>query len=132
MTHAEAVVGPPNVDITLAASYEFPSGATGMSSGDMSTDAKFRAQLIARGSTGTLTVDNPLVPQMGHDIKVETAAGTTHETLDRRPTYDYQLDAFIAAVLNQAPLLTDAEDAIKQMRVIDSVYEAAGLPKRGA
>ncbi len=132
VTQAEAVVGPPNVDITLVASYEFPSGITGTSSGDMAADAKFRAQLIARGSAGTLTVDNPLIPQMGHDIQVETATGTTHETLDRRPTYDYQLDAFIDAVLQNQSLLTDAEDAVKQMRVIDAVYEAAGLPKRGS
>ncbi|MCZ6854083.1 MAG: Gfo/Idh/MocA family oxidoreductase [Gammaproteobacteria bacterium] len=132
VTKAEAVVGPPNVDITLTASYEFPSGVTGTSSGDMASGATFRAELIARGSAGTLTVTNPLVPQMGHDIQVETATETTHEQLDRRPTYDYQLDAFIDAVLNQAPVLTDAEDAIKQMQVIDAVYEAAGLPRRSS
>ncbi len=132
VTEAEAIVGPPNVDITLTASYEFPSGVTGTSSGDMAVDTKFRAELIARGSEGTLTVTNPLVPQMGHDIQVETATETTHEQLDRRPTYDYQLDAFIDAVLNQAPMPTDAQDAVNQMRVIDAVYDAAGLPRRGS
>ncbi len=45
---------------------------------------------------------------------------------------DHSLDAFIDAVLQNQPLLTDAEDAVKQMRVIDAVYEAAGLPKRGS
>ena len=29
-----------------------------------------------------------------------------------------------------APVITDAEDAVKNMRVIDDIYRAAGLPGR--
>lgn len=56
---------------------------------------------------------------------------TPSETFDRRPTYGYQLDAFLDAVDEGKSLLTDAEDAVKQMRVVDRCYEAAGLPTRG-
>ena len=47
------------------------------------------------------------------------------------PTYGYQLDAFLAAVNDGAPLYTDGEDGARQMAVIDRCYEAAGLPLRG-
>jgi predicted dehydrogenase len=46
-------------------------------------------------------------------------------------TYDLQLEAFIAAVRDGAPVLTPPEDAVLTMRVIDDVYRRAGLPLRG-
>ena len=46
-------------------------------------------------------------------------------------TYTLQLRAFAAAVLRGEPVLTSPADAIKNMRVIDAVYQAAGLPVRG-
>jgi predicted dehydrogenase len=102
-----------------------------MSSGDMAIDTRFRADLTATGTLGTLKVSNPLVPQTGHALELTTRSGTTVEKLDRRPTYDYQMDAFVEAVVNDKPLYTDAEDAVKQMQVIDACYDAAGLPRRG-
>ena len=41
------------------------------------------------------------------------------------------MDAFIEAVVDGKPLPTDADDAVKQMQVIDACYDAAGLPRRG-
>ena len=131
VTKASAVEGPPNVDLILKADYVLPSGATAVSSGDMSIDARFRAELTVTGTLGTLKALNPLVPQTGHAIEITTASGTTVEQRDRRPTYDYQMDAFIEAVVHGKPLLTDADDAVKQMQVIDACYDAAGLPRRG-
>jgi predicted dehydrogenase len=49
---------------------------------------------------------------------------------DRTATYIYQLRAFAAAVLRGEPVITNAEDAVANMRHIDSVYRAAGLPPR--
>jgi predicted dehydrogenase len=46
-------------------------------------------------------------------------------------TYTYQLRAFAAAVLRGEPVLTTPEDAVANMRQIDDVYRAAGLPLRG-
>jgi len=61
-----------------------------------------------------------------------TIGGATRvEQFDRRATYGYQLDAFLAAVNDGASVPTDGWDAVHQMRVIDRVYEAAGLPLRG-
>ena len=76
-------------------------------------------------------VNQPLVPQIGHSIEVTVDGDTTKETCDRRPTYGYQLDAFIAAVEEGQRLFTDAEDAVAQMRLIDRCYRAAGMRLRG-
>jgi predicted dehydrogenase len=128
---AQAQVGPPYVDVMLSATLKFPSGIVARTSGDMRASATFKAELEVTGDAGTLLLVNPLLPQSGHQIRVTTRDGTTIETLDRRATFGYQLDAFIDAVENGKPLLTGADDAVKQMRVIDRCYRAAGLPLRG-
>ncbi|HEY5645320.1 MAG TPA: Gfo/Idh/MocA family oxidoreductase [Pseudomonadales bacterium] len=128
---AQAEVGPPYVDTCLEAQLRFPSGVGARVCGDMRPDARFTARLVVTGDRGTLTVNNPLVPQLGHSIVVDVGGEQTVETRDRRATYGYQLDAFIAAVEEGAPLLTGADDAVAQMRVVDRCYEAAGLPVRG-
>ena len=128
---ARAEVGPPYVDVMLDATLRLPSGVVAHTSGDMRANATIKTELVVIGELGTLTVENPVAPQMGHQLRVATSAGTTTERLDRRPTFAYQLDAFIDAVDNGAPLLTGADDAVKQMRVIDRCYRAAGLPLRG-
>jgi predicted dehydrogenase len=48
----------------------------------------------------------------------------------RKATYAYQLEAFLAAVQDGAPVLTPPADAIANMAVIDAIYRAAGLPAR--
>ena len=131
VVEAEAETGPPDVDLMLSARMRFPSGATAAISGDMRPDTEFKAELTVTGSRGKLHVQNPLIPQHGHHLELANADGTQRIELDRRTTYAYQLDAFIDAVLNGAPLWTDGEDAVKQMTAIDACYEAAGLPRRG-
>ena len=49
----------------------------------------------------------------------------------RRPTYEYQLEAFCAAVLRGTPTLTPPRESIANMRVIDDIYRAAGMTPRG-
>ena len=128
---AEAVEGPPNVDLRLVAELRFPSGATGSASGSMMRGDTFTTDLVAEGTKGTLTVRNPLVPHMGHEITLEAGGETSTETLTKRTTYDYQLDAFVRALNTGEQLATDARDAVKQMRLIDACYSAAGMKVRG-
>ena len=130
--HAEAVIGPPNVDLRLTTELEFPSGATGATVGSMMRGDGYRAELVAHGAKGKLTVTNPLVPHMGHEIKLEADGETSTETLTRRTTYDFQLDAFLRALDTGEKLPTDAQDAVLQMRLVDGAYRAAGMTPRGA
>ena len=128
---AEAEVGPPDVDVMLRTEMRFPGSVIATTSGDMRADASFVAYLEVTGSRGKLRVTNPIVPQNGHLIELRIDGETRTETRDRRPTYGYQLDAFLAATGDGTPLLTDGLDGARQMAVIDRCYEAAGLPLRG-
>lgn len=128
---AAAETDAPNVDLMLTADMTFPNGASGRITGDMREGIRFRAELIVKGSKGEMTVTNPLVPQNGHRLKIVTGGDERIETFDRRPTYSYQLDAFLHAIETGEEPLTGGRDAINQMRAIDACYEAAGLPLRG-
>ena len=126
---AEARIGNPDVDLWLKAEYRLADGAVATTMGSM-TEQSYVADLDIRGELGRLLVVNPLLPHISHSIELTIDGKTTREKLSQRPTYAYQLDAFIDAVRNGAPMPTDAEDAVKQMRVIDAAYRAAGMRTR--
>jgi predicted dehydrogenase len=85
------------------------------------------------GDDGTLTVFNPTGPQFGYRMTVRTNGARRRIKVGgaKTPTYTYQLTAFVDAVRDGKPVLTPPEDSIANMRVIDAIYEAAGLPVRG-
>lgn len=128
---ATAVEGDPQIDLRLEVQYELPGGIKASTVGSMQ-DRGFAADMNVYGENGHLYVQNPLVPQHGNRVTL-TVHGETQfdEELTRRPTYDFQLEAFVDAVRNGTSMPTDAHDAIKQMEVIDSAYLAAGLKRRG-
>ncbi|MEE2778075.1 MAG: Gfo/Idh/MocA family oxidoreductase [Acidobacteriota bacterium] len=129
---AVAEQGPPDVDVRMVATMRFASGVVATATGDMTDRHKsYVYRFEVRGDAGTLAVTNPLVPQNGHLIELTIGDRTTPETLDRRSTYGYQLDAFLAAVQDGQRLFTDADDAVKQARLIDRCYQAAGMRLRG-
>ena len=83
------------------------------------------------GPRDELRVFNPIGPQFYHHLRVRTERGTRTERLARESTYGHQLRAFCAAVREAGPVLTPPADSVANMRVIDAVYERAGLPLRG-
>jgi predicted dehydrogenase len=83
------------------------------------------------GDRGEMRVINPTTPQLWHRMKVKTDAGTRVERFTRRPTYEFQLEAFCGAVLRGEPTLTPPADSIANMRIIDAIYVAAGMKPRG-
>ena len=131
---AEAVVGRPGVDVAMTAELSFAGGARARVRCSMDPAMPFRSWLHVRGEAGGFDVENPLAPHRGHSLAIRTAgaaAGRT-EQVDGRTTYDHQLEAFAAAVLDGARPPTGGADAIANMRVIDAIYGAAGLSPRGA
>ena len=128
---AKAEVGPPEVDLYLEAEMNFPAGIVAKISGDMRPSASFQASIAVTGDEGSLAVNNPLVPQMGNSLELVIGGEISVETFSRRATYSYQLDAFINAVEKGGEVITGADDAVAQMKVIDQCYLAAGLPLRG-
>lgn len=128
---AEATTGNPGVDVSMTARLTFPSGAAGLMHCSMAEDSAFANSLLIEGALGSLRVENPLAPQLGHDLAITVEGQTTHEHLDADPTYRHQLVAFANAVRTGKPLPTSGEDSVATMQLIDAVYRAAGLPKRG-
>ena len=95
--------------------------------------SKWAVQTSARvvGDRGELFVINPTAPQVFHRMRVKTGGAKRTEHFPRRATYEYQLDAFCAAVLRGEPTLTPPSDSIANMRVLDAIYVAAGMTPRG-
>jgi predicted dehydrogenase len=130
VTGATAKLSSPGVDRAMDAQFSLPEGGTARVRCSMFSSSVIRLHAEVVGSEGTLNVFNPFAPQFGHRVKVESASGTRREKFSRRATYDYQLEAFAAAVEDGAPFPTTAVDAIRTMELIDATYVSAGLPLR--
>ena len=130
VTGATAKLSSPGVDRAMDARFSLPEGGTARVRCSMFSTSVLRLHAEVIGSEGTLKVFNPFAPQYGHRVRIETASGTRREKFSRRATYDYQLEAFAAAVEDGAPFPTTAVDAIRTMELIDATYVAAGLPTR--
>ncbi len=131
VTSARAKLRSPDVDRAMTAELAFPSGHTGRITCSMWSSDVLKTFVRARGSRGELHVINPTNPQMWHRMRVKVDGVTRTERFSRRPTYEFQLDAFTAAVLRGEPTLTPPPDSIANMRVIDAIYVAAGMRPRG-
>jgi predicted dehydrogenase len=79
-----------------------------------------------------MRVLNPIAPHPYHRITVRSTQGQRSQKVDGEATYTHQLRAFVRHVREDAAIPTGPDDAVANMRVIDAIYEAAGLSKRGA
>ncbi len=127
---AEAKLSSPGVDRAMDAHLSLPDGARAHIGCSMFSSSILRLHAEVTGDDGKVSVFNPFAPQHGHRMKVTTSLGTRKERFSRRPTYDFQLEAFVAAAEDGAPFPTTASDAIRTMELIDAIYTAAGLPVR--
>ena len=115
----------PDIDRAMRAELRFPSGHTGAIHCSMWSSSLLRLHARAVGDRGEMRVFNPTSPQLYHRMKVTVDGSTRVERFPRKPTYEYQLEAFCAAVLHGAPTLTPPTESIANMRVIDAVFRAA-------
>jgi predicted dehydrogenase len=115
----------------MQAELSFPGGLTGRMQTSMADDEKFHTILRVEGDKGVLVVTNPLAPHNGHQLELTIEGQTSSEQVEGSTTYRHQLLAFVSAVLDRKKLPTMGADSINNMRLIDAVYRAAGLPVRG-
>ncbi len=127
---ANAETGPKNIDIAMDVDLELAPGVTAKMCCAMKKDSPLAASFIARGDRGELRVFNPIAPHRGHQLTVNTGSGEKTETVPGDSTFTYQLRAFVKAVRGEATFPTDGAEGIVNMRIIDDVYRAAGLPPR--
>jgi predicted dehydrogenase len=121
----------PKIDRAMTADFKFPSGATGKITCSMWSTQLLRLHAKVTGERGEMRVFNPTTPQLYNRMKVRVDGQSRTEHFPRKPTYEYQLEAFCAAVLRGEPTLTPPADSIANMRVIDAIYRAAGMQVRG-
>ncbi|HEY2509594.1 MAG TPA: Gfo/Idh/MocA family oxidoreductase [Polyangiaceae bacterium] len=131
VTRADARLSSPKVDRFMQADFLFPDGRTGRMRCSLFSTVLLDISCRVIGDRGEMRVFNPVMPQSYHRLTVRTAEGKRVERITGRPTYEHQLRNFARCVATGEPVLTSAEDAILNMRVIDRIYEAAGLPLRG-
>jgi predicted dehydrogenase len=128
---ARATLHGPAVDRAMVADFRFPGGATGRITTSMWSARLLGFGARAVGERGEMRVFNYVSPQAFNLLTVRAGGRTRRERVRGEATYTYQLRAFAAAVLRGEPVITTAEDAVANMRQIDDVYRAAGLPLRG-
>jgi predicted dehydrogenase len=128
---AQAKLHSPDVDRAMAASFRFAGGVLGRMTTSLWSGQVLRLDAKAVGDQGVMRVFNYVSPQNYNRLTVRADGYTRRERVSGEPSYTYQLRAFAAAVLHGDPVLTTPEDAVANMTVIDAVYQAAGLPRRG-
>jgi predicted dehydrogenase len=128
---ATAKLRTPEVDRAMRAELSFPGGHTGRITCSMWSSWILQTFVRVTGDRGELHVINPTSPQLWHRLRVKSDGSTRKEKFTRRPTYEFQLEAFCAAVLRGEPTLTPPPDSIANMRVLDAIYVAAGMTPRG-
>jgi predicted dehydrogenase len=119
----------PGVDAWLDADLELPGGVPAtMRSGMTAPEFDFSYRLV--GSRGTAYAPEFARPHLGDTIEVTGPDGTRVEELGRRSSYTYQLEALAAHLRDGTPLITDADDAVTNMELVDEIYRTAGLSPR--
>jgi predicted dehydrogenase len=128
---ARADIGNPKVDLTMEAELLFPGGVKGKMLTSMADEWAFSTSLEVVGERGRLFAKNPLAPHHGHELRLEIDGQETTEQVPGHTTFRHQLVAFVDALHGSKQLPTMGQDSINNMRLIDAVYRAAGLPVRG-
>jgi len=126
----------PQIDGSMEVDFEFDDKSTA------SMRASFRNPGVAPVKVGVditcekgkLYIYNFIVPHFYHYLTVETADGKSRTEKvygSSKSTYYYQLEAFVNQLRGGNKCPTDPADSIGNMRTIDSIYQKAGLLKRG-
>jgi predicted dehydrogenase len=131
VTNAKARLFAPQVDSHMEASMNFADGRTAHLVCDMLSSALFRSFAHVRGDEGELRVINPFHPHWFNWLEIRNHKGTQREWVRGENIYVYQLRAFAQAIHGETKLSTDSQDTLGNMRVIDAIYEKAGLNHRG-
>ena len=128
---ARATTISPGVDRLMQAELEFADGVTATMTCALLAARAPLADVQVVGEHGSLRLVNPTHPQSLGWIALHPRVGRTRRRRGRgRPTFSYQLEAFRDALCEGTPTLTPPADSVATMRVIDAVYEAAGLVPR--
>jgi predicted dehydrogenase len=130
---AAARCGVPGVDLDIDAELAFTSGPTARLRCSMQPDdGALLRRLRVEGDAGVLELDNPVSPHSGATLSLEGRDAALPQIVSGGDTtFHYQLRHVLEVIEGRAAPLTGGDDAIGNMRAIDSIYRAAGLKPRG-
>jgi len=130
---ARARCGTPGVDLDIEAQLAFTSGPTATLKCSMQPeDGVLFRRLRVEGDNGVLELDNPVSPHAGATLSIESDAPSLPQIVSGGDTtFQYQLRHVLDVIAGRAQPLTGGDDAINNMRALDSIYRAAGLRPRG-
>jgi predicted dehydrogenase len=128
---ARAKLRTPEIDRAMEAELKFADGSTGFMECSLWSRKLLKLGIWVRGERGQLHVFNATVPQLYHHVSVKADGKKRRERVPSEASYTHQLRQFAASVRGDAPPLVTLEDSLANMRLIDAVYRAAGLPLRG-
>jgi predicted dehydrogenase len=130
---ARARCATPGVDLEIEAQLAFTSGPTATLKCSMQPeDGVLFRRLRVEGDKGVLELDNPVSPHAGATLSIESEAPALPQIVSGGDTtFQYQLRHVLEVIAGRARPLTGGEDAINNMRALDSIYRAAGLRPRG-
>jgi predicted dehydrogenase len=115
----------------MSADLSFEDGRTARITCGMLSAKLFTSVLRVEGEAGSLNVLSPFQPHVFHRLTIKKSGNTVKERVPGENSYTLQLRAFAKAIQRGTNLSTGPADAIANMRVIDAIYEKAGLKKRG-
>lgn len=118
------------VDRRLDATLQFDGGVRGTIVSSIWSRRLLSMAFRITGTAGRMKVSFPYHPHMGTRIRVDGIDGKRIERTDRQSTYWYQLRAFRDAVRGDAGVPTDAAAGAAHMRLLESIYAAAGVAPR--
>ena len=124
VTSATARVRSPGVDRYMRAEIKFPGGVTGRVTASMWSSAVLQLSAVAIGERATMRVWNPLAPHPFHVLWIDRHP----ERVPGGPTYDYQLQAFAAAVQHRR-INTYAADRQHRQHAGDRRHLPGGRPR---
>jgi predicted dehydrogenase len=132
VTQAEVRLVSDNIDRWTRAELMFADGATARLTCSMLTPRLLNFGCRVDGEKGKVIIHNPYMPHLFNILRIDTKSRKQRGMQPRgESTYYYQLKAVSEAIQGKPLHVGTAQDAVKNMRVIDEIYLQAGLSARG-
>ena len=119
----------PGIDAWIEAELAYADGTPAMVHSAM-THGAWDFSLRVVGTLGEVFAPSYVLPHVDDRVIVTVGTEQRTEELGRRSSYTFQLEALARAIDGGEPFLTDADDAVATMQLIDDVYLAAQMPLR--
>lgn len=120
-----------NIDRSMKVDVCWDNGASGRIHFSLFSSTLLKMSIKVIGEKGELNVVNPYLPHIFNRFELRLNEKMVREKVKGEATYTYQLKEFVSRINAGGPYVSDLSDSIENMRMIDAIYEKAGLPLRG-